>query len=207
MGACGIGGTFKAYDWKEGILRVQEEAKMEYGCDAYNGAANNVSFSYAGDKSNLTKAQLNKFRKELEEECYKRSGYVYKIGVEGFRILTTKFIEKKINEGGLRWLMSQNQEKLWFMQYKRPCILVTSDTNGNGRCLGAGTIGELKVKAHELLRQCYYSKEMYIVRKNKDTYIDCRGDYKDQKKTSRKTDAKTLVLEIGKYEYFGIAPE
>lgn len=207
MGACGVGGTFKAYDWKEGIRRVQAEAEYEHGSDYYNGAANNVEFSYAGDKSNLTKTQLNKFRKEIQEECYKRGGYVYKIGIEGYRIITTKFIEKNRNEGGLSWVMNKNQEKIWFMQYKRPCILVTTDKNGNGYCIGAGTIGELKVKAHELLRQCYYSKDFYIVRKNKDTYIDCRGLYKGQKTTSRRTDDKTLVLEVGKYEYFGVAPE
>ena len=105
MGDCGVGGTFKAYDWKEGIRRVQAEAEYEYGSDYYNGAANNVEFSYAGDKSNLTKAQLNKFRKEIQEECYKRRGYVYKIGIEGYRIITTKFIEKNRNEGGLSWVI------------------------------------------------------------------------------------------------------
>lgn len=207
MGACNVGGTFKAYDWKEGIRRVQAEAEYEHGSAYDNGAANNVEFSYSGDKSNLTKAQLNKFRKEIQEECHKSRGYVYKIGIEGYRIITTKFIEKNRNEGGLSWVMSKNQEKIWFMQYKRPCILVTADNNGNGYCIGAGTIGELKVKAHELLRQCYYSKDFYIVRKNKDTYIDCRGLYKGQKTTSRRTDDKTLVLEVGKYEYFGVAPE
>ncbi len=207
MGACGIGGQFKAYDWREGIRRVQQEAEYEYGHDYYNGAANNVSFSYAGDKSNLTKAQLNKFRKEMEENCYKRDGYVYKIGTEGYRIITTKFMEYPRKDGGLSWVMSKNQEALWFKQYKNPCILVTADGNGNGRCICGGTISDLKVKAHQLLRECYYQKSFYIVRKNKDVYISCSGEYKDQKKTSRKTDAKTMVLEIGLYEYFGVAPE
>ncbi len=206
MGAIGVGGTFEAYDWETGINQVQLEAKYEHGNDSYSGGANNVIFCYVGDKSNLTKTQLRKFQEELEDKCDKRQGFVYKLEVKGYRIITTKYIEYPRNQGGLGWVLHKDSEQLWFKKYKTPCILVVADEDGRGSCIAGGTISELKAKAHEYLRKHYYRKVCYIVRKNKDVYIECRGDYKDQKKTSRKTDAKTLVLEIGKYAYFGIAP-
>lgn len=206
MGASGVEGTFTAYDWEQGIKQVQAQAQYETGADYYSGGANNVNFSYVGDKSNLTKAQLRKFRDELIDNCAKRQGFVYKLGVETYRIITTKYIEYPRDKGGLGWVLHKDSEQLWFKKYKTPCILVVADGDGRGSCIAGGTISELKAKAHEYLRKNYYNKVCYIVRKNKDVYIECRGDYKDQKKTSRKTDAKTLVLEIGKYAYFGIAP-
>ena len=207
MGACSVGGQFTAYDWKEGIQLVQQNAAYEYGNDPYNGAENNVSFSYAGDISNLTKAQHKKYVDELFKGCSKCQGFVYKIGTEGFHIITTKFKETPKYVGELGWIMTYTQEQAWFKQYKRPCILVSANNNGYGYCIAGGTISERKTKAHMLLRKNSYRQNFYIVRKGKDTYIDCGGNIKTQKNTRRKTDEKTLVLELNKYEYVGIAPE
>ena len=90
-------------------------------------------------------------------------------------------------------------------QTKKPCILLTADGNGRMQLVGGGTLSELKSQAHLLLRKCNYIKTYYIVRK--DRYITCNGEIKKQAKTSRKTDDKTLVLELGKYAYLGVAPE
>lgn len=203
MGACGIGGTFKAYDWRDGIRRIKDEAEAEYGYDSYNGAANNVDFSYGGDKSNLTARQLDKYIDDRMENLYKRSGEVIKVGSAGFNIITTEFIESDRRPAELDWVWNRVLPLL--KAAKRPAVLVACDGNGNPKAYGAGTVSELKQKAHELLRSEYYRRYIYIVKKDK--CICCKGKVKQQAKTSRKTDAKTLVIELGLYRYFGWAPE
>ncbi len=203
MGACGISGQFKAYDWREGIRRVQEEAQSEYGYDPYNGEANNVSFSYGGDKSNLTQKQLSAYIDDRMESLYKREGEVIKVDSVGFTIFTTEFVESTTKPSEVSW--AWNSVVPLLKGAKRPAILIAFDGYGKPKAYGAGTVAELKQKAHELLRSEFYRRYMYIVKKDK--YICCKGKAKQQSKTTRKTDAKTLVVEQGLYRYYGWAPE
>lgn len=202
MGACDIGGTYKAYDWKIGIEEIQEQAEAYYGHqEGYSGAENCVDFRYVGDFSD--KYKTAKGRKELDKyidarmsTLYKREGEIIKIGIEGYAIIKTKYIERKVTDTYERYLY----------KVKRPSVLLEKSPYGfEYKIIAEGTVAELKEKAHNRLRQIKYSDDLYIVKKDK-IYV-CTKDVKTQKNTTRRSDAKTLVLEIGKYRYYGWAPE
>ena len=202
MGACEIGGKFEAYDWKEGIRRIQEEAAYEYGHDYYNGAANNVSFRYGGDKSNLTKKQLDEYVKGCMEKLGTGDGEVIKIGSGGFRLYSTEYKE---GTGIPMPLSFDSGTKEFLKRSIRPAVLLTCDNNGRVECHGEGTIAKLKEMAHNKLRSEFYRRDYYILRKNA-TYICCMPVWKDQSKTTRKTTPKLLVVEKATYGYYGWAP-
>ena len=202
MGACDIGGTYKAYDWKIGIEKIQEDAEAYYGHqEGYSGAANCVDFRYVGDFSE--KYKTAKGRKEIEKyiedrmsKLYKRDGEVMKIATEGYAIIKTKYIEQDVTESYVRYLYN----------IKKPSVLLERNSYGFGyKIIAEGTVSELKKKAHTRLRQITYRDDLYIIKKDK-MYI-CTQDIKTQKNTTRRSDDKTLVLEIGKYRYYGWAPE
>lgn len=201
MGAIDIGGEFKAYDWKSGIKAVQDEAEAYYGYDPYNGAANNVSFSYDGDKSNLSKKELEKYERNLLEKLGKRQGVVFKKQSLGFKVITTKYTDT--NEVVI--LFSVRQIDNILKMYKGPAVLVTTDNNGGILFVANGKIKELKEQAHKLLRKEYYRRN-YIILKKDQNHIVCTGVEKSYKTTTKKTDDKHLVLEYNLYGYIGLAP-
>ena len=93
MGGVAVGGTFVNSDWRQGIQKIQEDAREYYGDrDGYSGAENSCCFKYAGDKSDLTKKQLEKFIEDRMDSMYNRDGEVIRIGTKGYRLIKTTYI-------------------------------------------------------------------------------------------------------------------
>lgn len=203
MGSCSCMGTYKSYDWKSGINKVQDEYEEEYGRqEGYSGGPNCVNFCYGGDASKMSKTELNKYIQRRMDILNKRDGEILKIGTDGYDIITTIYKELKINNSFSKYLKG----------CKRPAILLKEtpfeyfkQTGERFQVVESGTIAEMKNLAHTKLRSCYYITVFYIVTKSK--VIECMGTVKKQAKTTRKTDEKTLVLERNIYRYFGWAPE
>lgn len=192
MGACNGGGSFEAFDWREGIRNIQDEAESYYGHqEGYSGAANSCSFSYGGDKRGLTKKQLDKFIDERMENLGTGDGEVVKVDISGYGIIKTQVQPA----GFLRFDTRELMRGL-----KRPAILI-EDAGYTQRKIAEGTQAELKRKVDSLLRSCNYSKTYYILTR-KDSYI-CSGNIKNVKKTTQKTTEKQLVLPLYKFVYYG----
>jgi len=192
MGGINGGGKFQAYDWREGIRRIQEEADDYYGHqEGYSGAANSCSFSYVGDKSNLTKKELDKFIDERMDRLGNGDGEVIKVGLAGYSIIKTKIEPARYLNFDTRTLLRG---------VTRPAILV--EYKGNyPRKIAEGTQAELKKKADSLLRSCNYSYPYYLITK-KESYI-CSGNVKNVKKTVQQTNEKQLVLPLYDFIYYG----
>lgn len=200
MGACGISGTYRAYDWQSGIRRVQEEAEAYYGHqEGYSGAANSCSFYFKGNKFDVKEKELNKYIDERMDMLGKRDGEVLCLGVEGFDIIKT--VIEPCNRN-----ISDVDKKFLFKGIKNPALLLRYNYSRDFyEVVKTGTIAEMKVAAHEQLRKKNYSENYYIL--TKKSMLSCKGDKKTVKKTTRKNDVKTLVLPIYKFIYYGWAAE
>lgn len=197
MGACDVGGTFKAYDWRSGIQRVIEDAEAYYGHqEGYSGAANSCSFSYKGDKSSLTKKELNAYIDSRMDNLGKRDGEVILVGIEGYDIIKTEYVPQTVDDPLFI--------KRLFVGQKGPALLLVYDWRSNNyKIERAGTIAEMKALAHIRLRSENYEKNYTIL--TKKGKIVCKGVVTNVKKTTRKTDEKNLILPIYKYMYYGWA--
>lgn len=192
MGGCSGGGSFKSTDWREGINKIIEEAEDYYGHqEGYSGAANSCEFRYLGDKSKLSKKELEKYIDGRMDMLGNGDGEVVNVGIVGYYVIKTK-VEPA------RYLGFDTREVTRGMQ--RPAILV-EERHGYPRKIAEGTQAELKQKVHQLLRSCNYNKTYYILTR-KASYL-CSGDIKEYKTTKQKTTDKQLVLPVYKFEYYG----
>lgn len=196
MGACNIGGTFSAYDWESGIESVQMEDEFEYGHrDGYSGASNSCCFRYIGDKSHLTKKELKKYVDERFKKLGTRDGEIIQIGILEYHLLKTKFEESFFNPEQFRYLFKgqkANALLLGMDMFHQPTYIIAS-----------GNLVDMKKMAHNKLRGCNYSKEFYILTKQK--MYTCTYESKSVKRTTRKSDDKTLILPLYEYAYYGWA--
>ena len=202
MGGVAVGGTFVSGDWRQGIQKIQDEAREYYGDrDGYSGAENSCCFQYAGDKSDLTKKQLEKYIEDRMDRMYNRDGEIVRIGIKGYRLIKTTCKEETMYSANhYKDLFKGSPFNAYLMEesYKPGLLQKMSGRND-------GTLEEMKKAANLQLRHTNYAKPVYIVTKKK-VYI-CWGDYKDVKTTTRRTDEKTYVMPMYEFRYYGWAAE
>jgi len=201
MGACFIGGEFKAYDWREGIRAEQEAAIYEHGNDSYNGTCSTVSFRYAGDFSKKTKAQLDKYEREMKDNLGKRDGVVYLVKHIETHVVTTVFKKVKAYKG---------DEVLRKGSGSPYVVIEDNDYMGRKVIFKGKTLKECKDYAHNWLHKNKYKSNLLIVGRPsvmKGENILCRDELKKYKNTTKHTDDKQLVLSLDEYVYFGWAAE
>lgn len=196
MGSVFSGGTFEYYNWHDGIRRVQEEDERRYGYE-YSGASNCCDFLYGGDKSKLTKKQIEEYRENMKNMLESGSGVVIQTGIKGYELWTTEYKEMNF-EDKTRRSYFDSREFLCCFNPKSTTIIVSS----SDRIIASGTMSEMKKEAHKLLRECNYSERYYIISRNSKCYR-CRGVCKTVSKTTRETTNNVLVLPINKYMYMG----
>ena len=199
MGGVAIGGTFVNGDWRIGMKKIQDEAREYYGDrHGYSGAENSCCFQYAGDKSDLTKKQLEQFIEDRMDRMYNRDGEVIKIGTKGYRLIKTTFKEETMYSAlHYKDLFKGTSYTAFLMKESyRPGLL---------QKIKGGSFEDMKKAANMELRHTNYSEPLYIVTKKK-IYM-CWGDYKDVKTTTRRTDEKTYVMPMYEFRYYGWAAE
>lgn len=199
MGGVAVGGTFVNSDWRQGIQKIQEDAREYYGDrEGYSGAENSCCFKYAGDKSDLTKKQLEKFIEDRMDSMYNRDGEVIRIATKGYRLIKTTFKEET--------MYSANYYKDLFKGTSYTAFLMKESYRpGLLQKIVGGSFEEMKRAANVELRNTNYAQPLYIVTKKK-VYM-CWGDYKDVKTTTRRTDEKTFVMPMYEFRYYGWAAE
>ena len=196
MGAVFGGGKFKAYNWRQGISEVQKEDARLYGYE-YSGASNCCDFMYDGDKSKLTKKQLEEYRKNQMDILGGGMGVVIQTGAVSYDIWTTEYKEMQF-EAKTRKSYFQGRDFVGHYDPKCTAVLVDSAD----KIVSAGTVTEMKNLAHTILRKQNYSNRFYIISKNSKCYR-CRGICKTVAKTTRKTTDSVLVLPLNEYMYMG----
>ena len=196
MGAVFGGGKFKAYNWREGICKVQEEDEARYGYE-YSGASNCCDFMYDGDKSKFTKTQLEEYKKNVQNTLESGSGVVIQIGIKGYELWTTEYKEMTF-ETKTRKSYFHGRDFVGRFDSKCTAVLIDSED----KIISAGTVTEMKNLAHTLLRKNNYSGRYYVVSRNSKCYR-CRGVHKSVSKTTRKTTDSVLVLPVNEYMYMG----
>ena len=199
MGGVPVGGSFISSDWSYGIQKIQDEAFAYYGDrDGYSGGANSCNFRYAGDKSNLSKKQIEKFIDDRMESMYNRDGEVIKVGTKGYRLIKTTFNEEII-------YAPHHYKNLFKGTSYTALLMEESNRPGLLQKIKGGSFEEMKRAANMELRKINYDKPFYIVTKKK-VYI-CSGEYKEVKTTTRRTDDKTYVMPLHEFRYYGWAVE
>ena len=206
MGSCSVSGSFKDIDWNNGIEKIKRQADAYYGYqDGYSGAENCVNFCFAGNHPELkTSKQISKYINKRLDYLNKRDGEVICVGIDEYKIITTKFMESR--QAG--WHSPAFYNSVVVKSKSATLVRIYND----GReieAVAAGTVADMKKKAHECLRKYNYQPNCIyeIVCHRAKQIISCDADVKSVKTTKRKTDSKYMVLPVYKYIYYGWAPE
>lgn len=220
MGACGISGTFYSTDWHcgigprfsysyrtreeifdevrgSGIFYIKEEASRMYGDDPYSGSAATVDFYL--NKEDLSKKDedfIEAYMKNRMGKLGKRDGEVVKIGESGFLICTPK----------IEPISRCNFDSLYYLRNmkKGPAVLL-EEYMGQLRVVQEGTVADLKKEAIACMLYHKFNREYYIIGRSNNYLCTCEPKY--QKKTTRKSNDKTVVLPVYKWLYYGWAAE
>lgn len=206
MGACNISGKFEDIDWKIGIEKIQREAEAYYGHqEGYSGAENSVDFVYNGIHHELkTRKQISAYIEERLHNMNKRDGEIICVGIDSYKIITTKFAESK----QATWHPATFYDSVTVKS--RPATLVRIYNDGSSiEAIAAGTVADMKKKAHECLRKNMYRYNCTyeIVCHRAKQILSCAADVKVVKATKKKTNDKYMVLPVYKYVYYGWAAE
>ena len=196
MGSVLVSGKFQAYDWQSGIKMLQEASRGNHS-DCYDMSIADVNFRYVGDKSFLSLGELEAFKKSLHLNKYE--GAVYKLSIKEYEVISTEYSSMAHHA-----LYDNVHVKQALRNSKKPAVLVQWDEM-RAKFICDGTLPDLKNKAHNMLRDCNYSICLYIVRKSGEV-ITCSRSVKKYKSTSKVSNDRQLVLQLGVYGYTCWAP-
>lgn len=206
MGACNISGKFEDIDWKIGIEKIQREAEAYYGHqEGYNGAENSVDFCFKGNHPELkTTKQITSYIHERLKAMNKRDGEIICVGIDSYKIITTKFAESK----QAAWHPAAFYDSVTVKSRSATLVRIYND-GSSIEAIAAGTVADMKKKAHECLRKNMYRYNCTyeIVCHRAKQILSCDADVKIVKATKKKTNDKYMVLPVYKYVYYGWAAE
>lgn len=198
MGVAEFFHTFEHYDWRLGIKDLQEEAEEEYGHQqGYSGEINSMSVSnFSVHRPNRTFKSMQDVWDYVEdriEYIEKREGEVIDLGITGYSI--AKAVVKEYHG-------NHNISSSTLMGIKEPAVLLDE----HGFVKARGTMAELKERGKQQVLKERFEHDYFIVGKNSTRIFIITGEGKSVKKTSRQSDANTLVLPYHKFVVYGVAP-
>ena len=184
-----------------GMDIMQEHARSRYNDDdsGYSGDINTILFHRKMNYDGKTESEIEDLIEKRMHQLEKREGEIISVGKVGFVIISTSIEEEKLPPFDTRTYLRKAEHG--------PAVLLTPAPIGSDtmRIVTEGKVTELRVWANSLLRENKYNRNYYIV--NRERCYLATGEGKFQKKTTRVSNEKTLVLPVYKYIYYGWAAE
>lgn len=179
------------------FMNLKEQARLEYGDNAYNGTISNTNLStkyYKKNSNKYTKKYEKQVFSEVDEDCiYKGTTYVYDLGIVGYEVTTVTYEVMNLQKPkfGRRYIVPY--KRFYRDEYTEICCTTKSEAKEQAikKALEGYSVANIR--------------EDYILLEGENRIGKVLTSKKVVKNEPKKLKANQSLKEIHKYYFVGVS--